>query len=213
MALKPNTSNKVKEFSQGWKQGLKDVNDSLAEGNYKLIAKQVVVVIVAFLILRFGVGKLNEQTKAVRTQIDAIRVQQSSEQDYLTSKRKLLSLEPRFPEVKEKDQWLISKLLEVFQPANVTANMNELQVENGANPNYLIISKKVSFSTKFLDFGKLLAEIENRPEYMRISEFSLRKNPDPNDLEMNTVDMTFNTVFPKEKLAPVLFKDYKGVQK
>jgi len=213
MALKPNKSNKVKEFVQSWKQGLKDVSDVFQEGNFKLFVRQLIVVVAGFLILRWGVGKLNEQTKTVRTQIDAIRVQQSSEQEYLENKRKLLSLEPRFPEVKEKDQWLISQLLEIFKPANITANMNEIQVENSANPNYLTISKKVSFATKFLDFGKLLAEIENRPAYMRISEFSIRKNPDVNEPGMNNVDMTFNAVFPKEKLAPVLFKDYKGEQK
>lgn len=214
MAIKPNKSTKLKDFLQGWKQGLVDIWNVVQEHNYKLFIKQVVVILVGLLILRWGVGKLNEQTKEVRLQIDAIRVQQNSEQDYLSNKRKLLSLEPQFPDVKVKDQWLLTQLLEVFQPSGIKANMNEPQLEINTNPNYVVISKKVSFSQNFLEFGKLLADIENRTAFLRVSEFSVQRNPDPNEIGKNNITMTFNTIFPKEKLAPVLFKDYnKGGQK
>ena len=200
-------------FLQGWKQGLQDMCDVINDGGYKLFLWPVIVIIAGFLLLRWGSSRLNEQTKTVRTQIDAIRVQQSSEQDYLSSKRKLLSLEPQFPEVKEKDQWLIQQLLEVFQQTEITPNMNEVQVENSANPNYLTVSKKVSFSSAFPDFAKLLAAVESRQAYLRISDLSVLKSADTNEVGVNNVTMTFNTAFPKEKLAPVLFKDYKGAQK
>ena len=200
-------------FLQGWKQGLKDVGDAFQEGNYKLFAKQVVVIVAVFMLVRWASGRLDEQTKSVRQQIESIRVQQSSEQEYLANKSKLMSLEPQFPDISVKDQWLIQQLFEVFKPVKINANLSDPQMENANNPNYTIVSKKVNFAINFLDFGKLLAEVENRPFYLRVSEFSITKNPDSRDIGVNTVSLTFNTVFPKEKLAPVLFKDYKGGKK
>lgn len=215
MAKKSTKSNKFKDFLLSWKQGLKDISDVMNDpGGWRLFIKAWIVIGVGFLLLRWGTGKLDEQTKEVRTQIDAIRVQQNSEQDYLTNKNKLLSLEPLFPDVKAKDQWLISQIIELFRQANVTANMNEPQLEMNTNPNYAVVSKKVTFTQNFLDFGKLLADIENSHAFLRVSEFSIQKNPDPNEIGKNNITMTFNTIFPKEKLAPVLFRDYnKGGQK
>ena len=213
MAIKNKTTGKFYQFLQSWKQGLKDISDVLQEGNFRLFVKQFVVILIGFFILRWGTGKIDESTKKVREQIDAIRVQQSSEQDYLSNKRKLLSLEPQFPDMAAKDQWLIQQLLEIFSPLKVTANMNDPQTENVSNPNYTIASKKVGFTMGFPEFGKLLADIENRSSYLRVSEFSIVKNTDANEIGTNTINMVFNTIFPKEKLAPVLFKDYKGGKK
>lgn len=213
MALKRKSSGKLNKFLQNTKQGLQDINDVIQDHNYKLFLKQFIVVVIGFMLLRWGSGQLEEQTKTVRQQIDSIRVQQSSEQEYLNNKRKLLALEPQFPDFASKDQWLIQELLDVFKSTNTTANMNDPQVENPTNPNYTIVSKKVSFTMGFLEFGKLLADIENRPSYLQVSDYNIAKSNDANEIGVNTITMTFNTIFPKEKLAPILFKDYKGGQK
>ena len=170
MAKKSTKSNKFKDFLLSWKQGLKDISDVMNDpGGWRLFIKAWIVIGVGFLVLRWGTGKLDEQTKEVRTQIEAIRVQQNSEQDYLTNKNKLLSLEPLFPDVKAKDQWLISQIIELFRQANVTANMNEPQLEMNTNPNYAVVSKKVTFTQNFLDFGKLLADIENSHAFLYLA--------------------------------------------
>ena len=59
----------------------------------------------------------------------------------------------------------------------------------------------------FDKLGEFLASIENRPEFIRVSEVALEKESDKNNLGMNKVSMKFNTVFPKEKIAKSLFKD------
>lgn len=206
---KKSSKRKMKNFLQEWKQGFKDILAILQEGKFQLAVKQVIVLAVAFLLMVMGSRKMEEQTKSVRQQIESIRVQQSSEQEYLTNKRKLLSLEPQFPEVASKDTWLLSQLLNIFENVDdVKVNTNDPQVENATNPNYTLISKKITFPMKFLPFGKLLADIENRDSYLRISELTIAKSTDPNEMEYNMITMVFNTAFPKEKLAPVLFKDY-----
>lgn len=196
--------NKIKASLE---KGFNDMKLVLEEGNYKLFAKQFVVVVVVFLLFKYVNGSYQEKISNYRGQIDAIHSQQTNEQEYLTNKKRLLDLEPRFPDLESKSEWLMTQVLDLFQHSDLTPKMTGGQAENATDPNYTKTSLEVKTSSSWLQFAQLIANLENRPEYLRVSNFKLVKNAESETLGTNTLTITLNTLFPREKLAPKLFKD------
>ena len=198
-------SNKILASIQ---KGLNDIKLVLEEGNYKLFVKQAAVIVGILLLYRWGNGKIQEQVSQVRGQIAAVETQKDSEQEYLENKRKLLDLEPRFPDVSAKNDWLLRQLVVVFREANLTHQVSATQTEDTSNSSYTVASVPVTVQASFNAFGRFLADFESRKEYLRISELSLEKNTESSG--QNDISLRINTIFPKEKLAPTLFKDTPG---
>lgn len=190
-----------------WKQGLADIKSVHEEGNYKLFLKQLVLVLCVFLGVRYLVGKLAVQKSQILDNISAISLQQAHQDDYMANKDMLLRLEPLFPDIKKKNEWLVQNLMKIFSDHLVQANINGNAVEK-AESNYTIMSQEVSMKQSFADVGKMVADVENGEDFLRISNITITKLTDPNSLGLNTVTMRFNTLFPKEKYAKRLFKDY-----
>ena len=138
-------------------------------------------------------------------------MQQSSEREYMTNKDLLFELEPRFPDISDKNGWLTSQILGVFKDAELTPQMNGSQTEDASNPTYEAVSLQVSSEMDFTRFARFLADIENNDEYLKVSDFSITKDTDPEHLGNNKISMKFNTIFPKEKIAKQLFKDYDTI--
>lgn len=195
------------KFVESIKQGFADIKTVLQEGNVKLFIKQAAVVIVIILLYRGAVKKLNQQNQDIRGQIAAISAQQNNEKEYAASKKKLLDLEPRFPDLSAKNDWLLRQVVSVFKDAHVTPRMASAQTESAAG-GYTVASIPVDFEVSYEDFGKLMANIENRKEYLKVSEFSLTKQTEP--IGNNAIKIQLNTIFPKEKLAKTMFKNSGG---
>ena len=74
-------------------------------------------------------------------------------------------------------------------PAHVVA-----QQENDVG-NYMVVSRKVEATTTYNILGKWVAEIENAPIFMRITEMSLqRDNNSPGSVK---VELILSTIFPR----------------
>ena len=200
----------VNKIKASIEKGFKDMQLVLQEGNVKLFAKQLVVIIAIFLVFRYFNNSFQQKINNYRGQMDAIRSQQTNEQEYMASKKRLLELEPRFPDTASKSEWLMTQILDVFAQAKLTPKFSGTQAENTTNPNYTLANLEVASNASWLEFAQLIASVENRPEYLRISEFSLEKLNESNMLEQNKIKLKVNTLFPKEKLAPKLFKDQGG---
>lgn len=207
MSVNNQQLNKIKASLE---KGFKDMKLVLDEGNYKLFLKQFIVIIVVFFIFRSVNGSFGAKISNYRGQMDAIRSQKSNEQEYLSSKKRLLDLEPRFPDLSSKNEWLMTQVLDVFKQAELTPKFEGGQAEDTSNPNYTSTSLGISTVASWPQFAQLLVVLENRPEYLRMSSFSLTKNSDSENLGTNNIKLTINTLFPKEKLAPKLFKEQGG---
>ena len=109
---------KAAKMQENLKKGFQDIQTVAQEGNVKLFVKQFVAVLVVFLLLRYANGKFDDKVRNFNGQVDAIRVQQTSEQEYQANKTKLLSLEPKFPNIESKNEWLLSQILGIFKAAN-----------------------------------------------------------------------------------------------
>ncbi len=193
------------------KKGFQDIQTVAQEGNYKLFVKQFVAVLVVFLGFKYCSGQFADKINNYNGQMDAIRMQQSSEREYMTNKDLLFELEPRFPDISEKNGWLVSQILGVFKEAELTPQMDGSQTEDSSNPTYEAVSLQVSSEMDFTRFARFLADIENNDEYLKVSDFSVTKDTDPEHLGNNKISMKFNTIFPKEKIAKKLFKDYDKI--
>jgi len=126
----------------------------------------------------------------------------------LSNKEKLLKLEPRFPDMEAKNDWLLRQIVAVSRDSGITPKLGSEQSEDTSNSGYTVVSIPMSATLTYHQLGQLLANIENREEYLKVSEFSLVKNTE--NLGENEVTMKINTIFPKEKIAKSLFKNAKG---
>ena len=190
------------------KKGFQDIQTVAQEGNLKLFVKQFVAVLVVFLLFRYCNGQFAAKISNYNGQMEAIRVQQTSEQEYQANKTKLMSLEPRFPDVESKNEWLLSQVLGIFKEAKVTPQMEGTQTEDDSNASFLAASLLVNAEMSFDAFANMLAGVENKDDYVKISEFSISKLTESEKLGQNKITLRFNTVFPKEKVAKSIFKDY-----
>lgn len=203
-------SMKTNKMLESFKAGLNDIKLVAQEGNYKLFIKQFVVVVLAFLAYYWMSGSFDVKIAESQAKMDAIKAQQGSEKSYLDSKKKLMALEPLFPDISAKNEWLQSKIMSVFKEVEVTP-VPAPQTEDNSNSTYTTATVTVDAVSNFNKFGHLIAAFENRPDLIRISNILLTKvgGDKKEDLGMNKYNLTVNTIFPKEKVSPKLFKDYK----
>lgn len=189
------------------KQGFADIKATLEEGNIKLFVKQVAVIMLAGWGVWTLTGKLSAQKAQINDRVYALSLQQTHQDDYMSNKDRLLRLEPLFPDMGKKNEWLIKTLMNAFGTHDIQANINGNAVEK-VESNYTVVSQDVTFKGSFAELGNFLADVENGKDFLRISGVSLTKLTDTNSLGKNTINIKFNTVFPKEKYGKRLFKDY-----
>ena len=194
-------------FVLNMKKGLLDIKTALQEGNFKLFIKQIAVIGVCLWLLHWMSGKFSQQISRNREQISSIETQQRSEQEYVSNKKLLLALEPLFPDIEEKNNWLTSKLLNLYKDAGLPLQLEGGASESTSNPTFLLMSQGVSSKGSVMQIGKFLEQIENGSSYLRVSEVTITK--ENADLGNNKFSMRFNTVFPKQKIGATIFKDYK----
>ena len=125
----------------------------------------------------------------------------------MANKNMLLALEPLFPDIEEKNNWLTGTLLNLYKEAGLQPQLEGSAAENTSNPIFLLMSQGVSTKANLMKIGQFLERIENEPSYLRVSEVKIDK--DTGDLGNNRVSMRFNTIFPKQKIGAALFKNYK----
>lgn len=197
-------SPKLAEF----KAGVRDIKNVLAEGKFTLFLKQFIVLAVVFLLVRAVNGKLSARKTELKNSITAISMQQTSKEDYLNNKDHLLRLEPLFPDIEKKSDWMPSTLMALFGNHDLAPKLDGNFAEN-EQKTYTVVSQNLSWQQSYENLGKMMADMENGDAFLRVSEVSISKLVGPEDLGNNNVTVKFNTVFPKAKYASKLFKDYK----
>ncbi|MBR4682324.1 MAG: hypothetical protein IKP06_03360 [Elusimicrobiaceae bacterium] len=199
---------KENKYIKDLQDGFQDIQTVAQEGNVKLFMKQFITVVVILLIWHQLSGMCAKKIRKYKDQVAAVEIAQTSAQDYEANKKKLVDLEPRFPDVESKDDWLLMQILSIFKEVGVTPEVSSSQAEDSSNAAYLVTSLPVSVSMEFNQFADLLASIESRDEFLAISSLGIEKESDMARLGTSKISLKFNTAFPKEKIAKKLFKDY-----
>ncbi len=190
------------------KTGLQDIKNVFAEGKFSLFVKQFVVLAGVFLLVRMVNGKLEAHKATLKDKMAAITIQQTNKEDYLNNKEHLLRLEPLFPDIEQKSNWLPSRLMALFSKHDLSPKIDGNFAEN-AKGNLIVVSQPISWQQGYKKLGEMMADLENGDDFLRVSEVSIAKLTGKEVLGDNAVTVRFNTVFPKEKYSPKLFKDYK----
>ncbi len=202
--------NKLKnnKYVLSLQQGFKDIQTVFQEGNAKLFLKHFVALIAIIVAWKMAIGSFDKKISDYQTSISSLQVQRSSEKEYLSNKKLLITLEPQFPSVDEKDEWLRQKLINEFDKLGIVRQIAEQQTET-AGAGSVIASRSVEFTASFNDFMRVLLELENQPDYLKVSEFTLDKDTDIERIGLNKISIRVNTAFPNERVAnKQLFKDY-----
>ena len=118
-----------------------------------------------------------------------------------------------FPDISGKNEYLVTKILEIFRAENLTPQVENNQTEDTSNATYVVTSLGASTEMDFFSFAEFLARIENRKDFLKVTEISIDKDSAPENLGKNKISLKFNTIFPKEKIAKNLFKDYDKLVK
>ncbi len=196
-----------KAWLANFQQGLLDIRVVLEEGKFSLFVKQLVVLLAVFLLVRYGYKNLATKKAKIKDDIESLQIQQANKSDYLENKKYLLRLEPLFPDVEQKGTWMLARISDIFEKHKIQANIDGNVSEN-AQQFYIVGSQPATFTESFKRTGELIADIENGDDLFRITNFMLTKQTDKENLGSNAVTIQFNTVFPKNKYAATLFKDY-----
>lgn len=206
-----NLKGKSRQILASSKQGLLDMKTVLEEGGVKLFAKQAATLIVLVLIYHYAATALDTRSDGIRVKIEALQAQQNNEKDYLFSKSKLLKLEPRFPDGASKNDWLLKQMDTIFRESSIVQRkVASSQTENNSNNAYTVVSVPIEMNASYAEFANLVAAIEGREEFLKVSEFSIVKSPISEALGTNTIKLRVDAVFPVEKVAKKLFKDYSA---
>ncbi len=115
-------------------------------------------------------------------------------EDYENSKTRLASLQRRLPRIADKGEWLNYLLTETSRKAGVSIESRTAQTETEVS-SYLVVSREVSTTTTYASLGRWLADIENSPIFVRITDLQMSR-PD-NSPGMVKVTFTISTVFPR----------------
>ena len=195
------------------KRGFQNIKTALEEGNFRLFVKQAVTILIALFLVRWCIGKFNQKIAKNHEQIASIEMQQRSEKEYVANKNLLLALEPLFPDVSEKNSWLTSQVLNLFKEASLPPQLSGKPTEDNSNPTFVVNSVVVSTNATYMTLGKLLERVENKSDFLRVSEVQLTKDTNTQNIGNNKISLRFNTVFPKQKIGRNLFPNYDELVK
>lgn len=115
-------------------------------------------------------------------------------EEYETAKQRMTGLQRRLPLVKDKAEWLSYVISNTAKTAGISVDSQSAQRESEVG-GYVVVSREVTTTTTYHVFGRWLAEIENSPIFLRITEMSLTR--DENNPGSVKVTVTLSTIFPK----------------
>lgn len=197
----------------GFQRGLQDIQAVFQEGKVVLFVKQFVVLLIVFLLVFYANKSLKAHQDKIKDEMSKIGLEQKYRDEYLANKEHLIKLEMLFPDISKKQDWLVVRLKDIFEKRKMQVVM-EGNAGEETQTDYVIGEQPVTFKAGFKEVGKLLADIENGDDFLRITDLTLTKLTDTENLGFNNVSIQFGTVFPKNKYAPTLFRDYaKQVEK
>lgn len=189
------------------KRGFEDIQAVFQEGKAVLFVKQAIVLLVVVLIVFYATKGLKQHQAKIKDEMAKMEIEHMHRDEYVSNKEHLLKLEPLFPDIGQKKDWLLVHLKDIFEKRKMQVTMDGNAVEE-PQATYVVGIQPVTFKAGFKEVGKLLADIENGSDFLRVTSLTLVKLTESNSLGENNISIQFGTVFPKTKYAPTLFKDY-----
>jgi len=182
------------------KAAVKDMADSIliiyGEKGITPFKKPLMIAGPSLLILYFMVySPISEKLRRSKIDVQNMTVVAQFAGDYEAAKLRLSGFQRRLPLLKDKDDWLNYLITTTARNAGASVDSLGAQRENEVG-NYLMVSREVTATTSFGVFGKWMAEIENSPIFLRITE--MRISRDENNHGAVKISFTLSTIFPRQ---------------
>jgi len=166
------------------------------EKGFAPFKKPVIYAAPVLLVLYFGFyGPAGGRLSRARAEVTNMTVVSQYAEQYETAKGRIGLLQRKLPLVKDKDEWLSYVISSTAKKAGVSVDSQSAQRESEVG-GYLVVSREISTTTTYHVFGRWLAEIENSPIFLRITELSVTR--DENSPGNVKVSFILSTVFPKQ---------------
>ena len=177
----------------------KDMHDNVliiyAEKGVEPFKKPLLVALPAVLILYV----LMYAPLASKAKINADRLEKSQiiaahYADYDDARTKLAAYQKRLPLIRDKDEWLNYMMTSTAKAHGISFDSIAAQTETEIG-NFLLVSRLVSVTTTYFKFGKWVADIENSPILLKVTDVNLKK--DGSRAGVVRINMKLSSVFPK----------------
>lgn len=164
-----------------------------SEKGFEPFKKPLIISVLILLVLYYIYNSFSSNLKFATMEYEKLKTIASYYSQYKEYKTKFEYYTTKLPPVNKKADFLDNVLNEVSKKYkivfNVIGTQKEVKVEN-----YYIVSKYVEFTTNYFNLGKFIAELENNPYFIQLTEVKISKKE--NDLEGNVnVGMSVTTVF------------------
>jgi len=114
--------------------------------------------------------------------------------DYDDARTKLAAYQKRLPLLRDKDEWLNYMMTSTAKVHGISFDSIAAQTESEIG-NFLLVSRVVSVTTTYVKFGKWVADIENSPILLKVTDVNLKK--DGSRTGVVRINMKLSTVFPR----------------
>ena len=187
----------MKKFLNSFIEGLQDIKLVIGDGKYKILIRPLIAaVILCFIIYTYtNVGKraVNKQ----KSEIATLRAQKEKMSGYQANKKRIAELEKFFPGFADKNEWLVTQMIENFKNNNIrytfTGNQTEEPTPTG---NMTVTSMGVNFKTHYAGGVKLMMDLENARTFTKVQELIFAK--DDREMGSNLFSMKISSAFVKE---------------
>jgi len=181
------------------KSAVKDMSDSIiiiyGEKGMSPFKKPLSIAVPALFALYFMVySPISGKLKRYKGDARNMTVVAQYAEDYEAAKLRMAGYQRKLPLLKDKDDWLSYLINNTAKNAGVSVDSLGAQRDNEVG-NYMVVSREVSATTNYSTAGKWLAEIENSPIFMRVTEMAMHR--DENNPGSVKVSFTLSTIFPR----------------
>ena len=115
-------------------------------------------------------------------------------QEYSDAKAKRLFYQGKLPLLKDKDEWLAYLITNSAKRCGINVDAMTAQDESSVKE-FQMVSRGVTVATSYAKLGVWLADMENSPILLKVTDLSVTKAQDR--VGELRVDVKFSTVFPR----------------
>lgn len=166
-----------------------------AEKGIEPFKKPLLVAVPTLIILYAAVySPLGSKLSVAKTHMQSLEIIAQNAGEYDDAKTRLKAFQRRLPLFKDKDEWLNFLITNSAKAYGISFEGMGAQRETEVG-NFVLVSREVTVTTNYPTLGKWIADIENSPILIRVTDLNMRR--DSGNPGMIKVVFKLSTIFPK----------------
>ncbi|MCX5786331.1 MAG: type 4a pilus biogenesis protein PilO [Elusimicrobia bacterium] len=172
-----------------------DITIIYADKGIEPFKKPLLFALPALLIIYSAVyGPLSSKVDSRSAELIKFEAITQNYQEYTDARTKLLTYQTKLPLLKDKDEWLNHIITTTAQKNGLVFDSLTAQTETEIS-GFLVVSRGVTVTTSYAKLGAWLADIENSPILLKVTEMSFQKQD--GSVGVIQAKFTLSTIFPR----------------